>query len=143
MKSPEEVSKRKKEYYQKTKDRWKLHRQSTKEVDNRRRRDRLKRDPEFKLAANLRSRLYMALKRMSLSGSAVKNLGCSISDFKIYLESLFTDGMSWSNYGEWHIDHIRALSHFDLSDPEELKKACHFKNLQPLWAVDNIIKGNK
>jgi hypothetical protein len=51
--------------------------------------------------------------------------------------------MSWENYGKWHIDHIKPLSLFDLEDPEQLKQACHYTNLQPLWAEENIRKGNR
>lgn len=91
------------------------------------------------LARSLRKRLRAAIS----TGSAVSNLGCSVSDFKCYLESKFKSGMSWSNRSEWHIDHIIPLSRFDLSNPEELKKACHYSNLQPMWAFDNMSKGNR
>jgi hypothetical protein len=79
------------------------------------------------------------------AGSAVRDLGCPIAYLKTYLESLFKPGMSWDNYGHksWHVDHIIPLCSFDLSDPEQLKKACHYTNLQPLWATENISKSGK
>ena len=69
----------------------------------------------------------------------------SISDLCCHLESLFTDGMSWENYGKWHIDHIRPVASFDFSDdPFGTAKECwKLDNLQPLWAIDNIKKGAK
>lgn len=103
---------------------------------------RRKTDYNYRLIRNLRSRLYDALKNKRKSGSAVNDLGCSISQLKNYLETKFTNGMNWDNYGKWHIDHIRPLSSFNLSDRKELTEACHYTNLQPLWAEDNIIKGS-
>jgi 5-methylcytosine-specific restriction endonuclease McrA len=71
--------------------------------------------------------------------------GCSYDEFKIHIESQFTDDMSWDNYGlkGWHIDHIKPLSGFNLDSQCELKKAWHYTNLQPLWAEDNLKKGSK
>lgn len=101
-------------------------------------------DPEFKIKVNLRNRLNMAIKKELKTGSAIKDLGCSVEELKIQLESQFQEGMTWDNYGVkgWHIDHIKPLASFDLSNPEELKKACNHKNLQPLWAEDNFKKGS-
>lgn len=100
-------------------------------------------DIQFRIAANLRHRLWAALKKSRKKGSAIKDLGCSIQDLKYYLESRFKPGMSWDNYGQWHIDHIKPLSSFDLTNREQLKEACNYKNLQPLWAKDNLRKSNK
>lgn len=102
-------------------------------------------DINFKLGCRLRTRLNMAIINNYKSGSAVKDLGCSISDFKNYIETKFLPEMSWKNYGRdgWHIDHIIPVSSFDLSNRLEFVKAVHFTNLQPMWAKDNILKSNK
>ncbi len=60
-----------------------------------------------------------------------------------HIESMFEPGMSWDNWGEWHIDHIRPLASFDLENAERLAEACHYTNLRPLWKVDNLRKGEK
>ena len=70
-----------------------------------------------------------------------KLLGCSIEELKKHLESQFQPGMTWENHGEWHIDHIFPLSL--AKDCEMIKKACHYTNLQPLWAKENLSKGSR
>jgi hypothetical protein len=107
--------------------------------------DRMKTDIDFKLAHSLRDRLRKAIKRGYKSGSAVRDLGCSIPELKIYLKSKFQVGMSWENYGYrgWHIDHIKPLDSFNLQNRKEFLKACHYTNLQPMWREDNTKKGNK
>lgn len=99
-------------------------------------------DVQVRLAVNLRVRLCQAIKRDSKAGSAVRDLGCSIDELRVHLEALFQPGMTWDNWGRhgWHIDHVRPLSSFDLSDPEQARRACHFSNLQPLWADANLRK---
>jgi hypothetical protein len=67
-------------------------------------------------------------------------LGCSTQEAVQYIESLFLDGMSWDNYGEWHIDHIRPVASIDPKNKEDLQLICDIKNLQPLWANDNLTK---
>lgn len=106
---------------------------------------RVKIDTNFKIAHNLRSRLRKAIKNQEKKGSFVLDLGCSIEQLKKYLESKFQSGMTWDNYGRqgWHIDHVFPLSKFDLTKREEFLKACNYKNLQPLWAADNLRKRNK
>lgn len=99
-------------------------------------------DTHFRLARNLRSRLWVTLKRKGKNGSAVKDLGCSISELKTYIENQFTPGMSWDKKGQIHIDHITPLSLFDLTDRNQFLVASHYTNLQPLWKIDNIKKSN-
>lgn len=111
--------------------------------NNMQHKNKRKNKPEFKLIHNIRSRLRKALKGQGRDKGILILLGCSSNELKSYLESKFIPGMSWDNYGEWHMDHIIPLSVFDLSNKEELKKACHYSNLQPLWAEDNIKKSNK
>ena len=93
-----------------------------------------------RLSRNLRSRLYAAIKGDLKTSSAVSDLGCTIEEFKLYIENQFQPGMTWENYGEWHIDHLLPLSSFDLTKKSELLEACHYLNLQPLWKIDNLQK---
>lgn len=58
-------------------------------------------------------------------------------------KSKFQKGMTWENHGDWHIDHIKAIATFNLLDEDEQKKCFHWSNLQPLWADENISKGDK
>jgi len=106
---------------------------------------RMRQDPIRRLRVDLRCRINIAIRGNFKSGSAVKDLGCSIEELKTYLESKFQSNMTWDNWSRtgWHIDHIRPLSSFDLSDPVQVKLACHYTNLQPLWAKDNLKKGAK
>lgn len=102
-------------------------------------------NPVFRLQNRLRARISMRLRKLGISklGSAIKDVGCTLGELKNHLEALFTFGMTWENYGKWHVDHIKPLISFNLDNPEEFKKAVHFTNLQPLWAIDNYIKGTK
>lgn len=95
---------------------------------------------QARIAALVRNRLRKALKGAG-AASVIKALGCSIAELVIHLESRFADGMSWANQGEWHIDHIKPLAGFDLTDQDQFAKACHFTNLQPLWGSENQSKG--
>ena len=103
--------------------------------------NRKKIDPKFKLLKNLRKRIWKALKKSQKSYSTMKLTGISLDELKKHIESKFQDGMSWDNYGVWHIDHIIPCAQFDLSDPEQQKICFHYTNLQPMWAKDNMRKG--
>jgi len=98
---------------------------------------------DFKLKSVTRSRLVAALKGQK-KDRTMEIVGCSIDDLKRHLEAQFQPGMTWDNwsYKGWHIDHIVPLAVFDLSDETQLKRACHFTNLQPLWGEENHKKGS-
>jgi len=98
-----------------------------------------------RLKNRLRVRVCHALKNNQKAGSAVRDLGCTTEELKQYLESKFQSGMTWDNWSidGWHIDHIKPLASFDLTDRQQFLEACHYTNLQPLWAKDNIIKSDK
>ena len=97
-----------------------------------------------KIKHRLRTRINTAIKGLLKIGSPIKELGCSIEQFKKHIENQFQPGMTWENYGRtgWHIDHIKPLASFDLENPVEFKEACHYTNLQPLWAIDNLRKSD-
>ena len=105
--------------------------------------ERRKKDPAFKILTILRGRIRQALKGYNKSDLTVKLLGCNIEEFWIHLEKKFTKGMTRENHGEWHVDHIIPCASFDLSKPEEQAKCFHYTNLQPLWAIDNLKKGDR
>lgn len=108
-------------------------------------RNRKKTDLNYKLKCALRTRLNEAINREYKQGSAVADLGCSVKELKEHLEKQFQQDMTWDNWTTdgWHIDHIKPLASFDLTDREQFLKACHYTNLQPLWAKDNISKKDK
>ena len=105
--------------------------------------NRLKTDINFKIRLYLRNRIRKVIKKINKSKSIIQLLGCSVEFLRNYLEQQFKPGMSWSNYGKWHIDHKILCASFDLSKPEEQRKCFHYKNLQPLWASENLSKSDK
>ena len=107
--------------------------------------ERYKEDVNFKLAKVMRSRLRAALKasRVYKNNSTMTYVWCTKEELIVHLESQFTEWMTWENYWEWHIDHIHPISKFDLTIEEEIHKAMHYTNLQPLWAIENIKKWSK
>jgi hypothetical protein len=123
---------KKKEYYQ----------QNKKEI-NSKRINIMRNNIQIRIAVGLRNRLNKSIKSKAKVGSAVRDLGCSIEYFIGYIERLFTHGMSWNNWGDWHLDHVFPLSKVDLTDREEFESVAHYTNYQPLWATVNYKKRNK
>lgn len=121
-KNPEKVAKWKKDYH-----------------------ERNKSNPSYLLAINIRKSLLKKLGRKTAKESQIELVGCSINELRFYIEGKFTEGMTWENHGThgWHIDHEIPLFMFDLTNEEQKKSAFHYTNLQPLWAQDNLIKGER
>lgn len=108
---------------------------------------RKKTDIQYNIKRRLRFRLRHILDVLGSknykSKSATKLIGCDVEFLKNHIESLFVDGMCWERFNEIQIDHKKPCAKFDLSIQEEQEKCFHWSNLQPLWAVDNRIKGAK
>lgn len=98
----------------------------------------------FRLKETIRSRIRNSINGKNKSQNTLNLLGCKIPELKLYLESKFTSGMTWENYGfyGWHIDHIKPCAAFDLTIPEQQRECFHFSNLQPLWATTEIARQN-
>jgi hypothetical protein len=102
-------------------------------------------DIQFRIACRLRQRLSYALRNCNGKKCAktTEMLGCSITEFIQYIVGRFTRGMTLEKWhsGDIHIDHIRPVASFDLTDPIQQKTCFHYTNLQPLWQIDNMRKG--
>lgn len=105
--------------------------------------ERKRSDINYKMRCNLSTRICAVLKGKNKSLPTMMLVGCEIDYLMFHLQCQFTKGMTWDNYGEWHIDHIKPCASFDLSKLSEQEKCFHYTNLQPLWAEDNLKKGCK
>ena len=101
---------------------------------------RYQENPKYRAVVNARLRVSNFLRNKEKFS---KSLGCSFNEFCKHIESRFKPGMSWDNYGEWHIDHIFPLSLAYIQGEKLFKESCNYKNLQPLWAIENLKKGAK
>jgi hypothetical protein len=111
-----------------------------------------KSDKKYYLKSKKVPHKLMAFRMRSMMSEAVKNknfktfelLGYTSLDLVHHLQNLFTEGMSWDNYGRggWHIDHKKPMVLFDLSDHTQIKEAFSLDNLQPLWESENCSKGS-
>jgi hypothetical protein len=105
------------------------------------RRNKRATDIDYKLKCRLRIRIWSAIKSGAKSGSAIRDLGCTVNDLLTYIAAKFYGGMSWDNWGAvWELDHIVALSLFDLNNREQFLRAAHYSNLQPLTISDHARK---
>ena len=126
---------------------YKSHKQKRFETNKKWLKETIQNDPSHRIVLRLRSRIGYALRKktgkIKKADHTLELLGCTVEELKLYLEKRFVDGMSWDNYGKWHVDHIRPCASFDLRDEEEQKKCFHYSNLQPLWAEDNLRKSKQ
>lgn len=112
-----------------------------------RHKERQKTDLQYVMKRRLRLRIRSAVKRKG-GVKLVKTeqlLGCTVDYFKVYIEDLFTEGMTWDVFmtGAIHLDHIIPCDRFDLTKEEDQRKCFHYTNIQPLWEVDNLRKHKK
>ena len=132
----ENLSEKKKKYQQENADKIKGYR---KKYDKNRRNS----DPLFRMIYNLRRRLssYCRAIKVKKSTRTKEMLGIDLAGFKSHIESKFQEGMTWENYGQWHVDHIKPISL--ARNEQDIVELNHYTNLQPLWASENIKKSNK
>ncbi|MDB3982183.1 hypothetical protein N9419_01830 [Candidatus Pelagibacter sp.] len=142
----QEYENKNKEYLKSKKKEWSLKNKAKLSKQRRNRvRGYLKNNSQFKLKLYLRNRIREVLKEQKTikSRKTFDLIGCQPKKLRSHIEKLFKPKMKWENYGSWHIDHIVPCSKFDLTDPAQQKICFNYKNLQPLWAKENIIKSNK
>tara|TARA_R100000808_G_C2077545_1_gene102645 strand:+ start:60 stop:728 length:669 start_codon:yes stop_codon:yes gene_type:complete len=123
-------------------------RPEVKEKINKRRYERFRIDPEYRLRCNTSSTIAVAVKKNggNKNGKTMDFLPYSIKELRTHLEDQFVDNMSWENYGSyWHIDHIYPHSKlpYDSLQHPNFQKAWALKNLRPLKASENSSKNDK
>jgi hypothetical protein len=140
---------KRKEYYQnnveqereKSKNYYHENKKLIREKNNKWKNDKRKNDGFYRMKINLRHRLRDYLIGESKGKRTKEIVGLDKIEFKLYIQSKFVDGMSWENYGEWHLDHIKPLC--SARDNQEALLLNRYTNLQPLWAEDNLRKNRK
>jgi hypothetical protein len=154
-KNKERLSNNHKKWYNENKEKWneyiKEYREKNidkiREIKRTYERTRKSNDPLYKLISNFRTAIYQVLKESNVekNGHYFEVLKYSPEELISHLETQFKDGMSWDNYGDWHVDHIKAISLHDIKEigDEEFMKCWSLSNLQPMWGDENIRKSNK
>jgi hypothetical protein len=154
-KNKEYMKEKHKKWYQKNKEKWneyiKEYREKNidkiRETKRNYEKTRKSNDPLYKLIANFRTAIYTVLKENNLNkyGHYFEILQYSPEELVGHLENQFVDGMSWENYGEWHVDHKLPITYFNFKEvgDEEFLKCWGLDNLQPMWGEENIKKSNK
>jgi hypothetical protein len=108
-------------------------------------RDKCNTDPRYKLIKNTRTALWACLKDKNITKyrSTFETFGYTIDELILNLENQFTEGMSWDNYGEWHVDHIIPMEHFkfETTNDYDFIKCWELNNLRPMWATTRDVNG--
>lgn len=137
---PEKDKKRKREWYldnrKLTIDRSRIRQIEKRDERNEYLKDYYKKNPHIYCWRGL---VYRTITGKKKDKTTLELLGYTYNDLKTHIESLFTEGMSWDNYGEWHVDHIKPISSFDRDTQPSVVNA--LSNLQPLWATTREING--
>ena len=151
----ERLKKNHKKWYRDNKEKWneyiKEYREKNsekiREIKRNYERTRKANDPLYKLINNFRTAIYQVLKESNVqkNGHYFEILKYTPDELIVYLENQFTEGMTWDNYGQWHVDHISPISLHNINEigDDEFMKCWSLSNLQPLWADENIRKSNK
>lgn len=143
IRNPDKVKIRRNKWYDRNKAEINRHkRENMKEYNRLYWSERRSSDIDFRLRGTMRNRFNAAMRGHIKSSSVFEYVGCTLDELKLHLESKFQVNMTWENYGKWHIDHKIPLVAFSSSE-EDLHKAWHYSNLQPLWKIDNLKKGSK
>lgn len=107
--------------------------------------DRVKSDPNFRAVVVMRKLVSRCIERIQKGRTqnirTAERLGYTTEQFRQRIESQFTAGMNWANYGDWQIDHIKPIAAFDMASEDDIKSANMLCNLRPMWGHDNIAKG--
>jgi hypothetical protein len=146
QKHPEWVAKSKARYKMDTVYRERIKERKKQYLPRRRQLENSKnKDPLCRLRYGIARSIWLAIKKNKAGRSWEKLVGYDLVQLKEHLQKRFLPGMTWENYGEWHIDHIIPKSAFNYSTAEHIdfKRCWALKNLRPLWAHDNIVKHNK
>jgi hypothetical protein len=101
--------------------------------------------PHEKISRNISRAIRRSLRDGKSGRSWEQIVGYALADLVCHLEAQFRPGMTWENYGEWHVDHVRPVSSFRFTSCEdpEFRECWALSNLQPLWAEENLSKGGR
>ena len=140
-----EFKEKRKEDYKNNKEKYRKYWKNDSENRRKRENNRYRNDLDYNITRRLRSRFFKATHRVRKEKSVLSIIGCTIDEFKSYLEPLFSENMSWELFqkGEIHADHIIPCEAFDMENVIHQQACFYYKNFQPLWESENHMKRDK